>query len=137
MARPAARNGSLIVPTRSWLVAMMTLHICLPFTAFSSIMQRVGYGWGSCQARHHTGIEATMQVQVKLFSRFREHLPPDTRGEATISLPDGATIDDLIDHLGIVRRVKLVTINGERQADYARLLRDDDRVRIFPVVVGG
>ena len=78
-----------------------------------------------------------MQVQVKLFSRFREHLPPDTRGEATISLPDGATIDDLIDHLGIVRRVKLVTINGERQADYARLLRDDDRVRIFPVVVGG
>ena len=38
-----------------------------------------------------------MQVQVKLFSRFREHLPPEARGEATIKLPDGATIEDLIE----------------------------------------
>jgi molybdopterin converting factor small subunit len=78
-----------------------------------------------------------MQVQVKLFSRFREHLPPEARGEATVQLPDGATIDDLVDRLGIVRRIKLITINGERQADYSRPLRDGDRVRIFPVVVGG
>jgi molybdopterin converting factor small subunit len=78
-----------------------------------------------------------MQVQVKLFSRFREHLPPEARGEATIRLPDGATIDDLVDRLGIVRRIKLITINGERQADYSRPLHDGDHVRIFPVVVGG
>jgi molybdopterin converting factor small subunit len=78
-----------------------------------------------------------MRVQVKLFSRFREHLPPEARGEATIQLADGATIDDLVDHLGIVRRIKLVTINGERQADYSHSLHDGDRVRIFPVVVGG
>ena len=78
-----------------------------------------------------------MQVQVKLFSRFREHLPPEARGEATIQLPDGATIDDLVDRLGIVRRIKLITINGERQADYSRRLHDGDKVRIFPVVVGG
>jgi molybdopterin converting factor small subunit len=78
-----------------------------------------------------------MQVQVKLFSRFREHLPPEERGEATIQLSDGATIDDLVDHLGIVRRIKLITINGERQADYSRPLHDGDNVRIFPVVVGG
>lgn len=78
-----------------------------------------------------------MQVQVKLFSRFREHLPPETQGEATIKLADGATIDDLIEHLGIVRRVKLVTINGDRQADYSRHLHDGDSVRIFPFAVGG
>ncbi len=78
-----------------------------------------------------------MQVQVRLFSRFREHLPPEARGEATIQLPDGATIDDLVDRLGIVRRIKLITINGERQADYSRRLHDGDNVRIFPVVVGG
>ena len=78
-----------------------------------------------------------MQVQVRLFSRFREHLPPEARGEAAIHLPDGSTIDDLIDHLGIVRRVKLVTINGERQADYSRPLHEGDSVRIFPFAVGG
>jgi molybdopterin converting factor small subunit len=78
-----------------------------------------------------------MQVQVKLFSRFREHLSPEARGEAAINLPDGATLDDLIDHLGIVRRVKLITVNGERQADYSRPLHEGDSVRIFPVVVGG
>ena len=78
-----------------------------------------------------------MQVQVKLFSRFREYLPPEARGEATIRLADGATVDDLIEHLGIVRRIKLVTINGERQADYSCPLHSGDSVRIFPVAVGG
>jgi sulfur carrier protein ThiS len=78
-----------------------------------------------------------MQLYVKLFSRFREHLPSETKGEATIELPGGATIDHLLDHLGIVRRVQLITINGEPEIDRARILHDGDRVHIFPFVVGG
>ena len=78
-----------------------------------------------------------MVVYVKLFSRFREHLPREARGEATVDVPDGATVDQLIAHLAITTRVKLITVNGERETDRNRTLYQGDAVRIFPVVVGG
>jgi sulfur carrier protein ThiS len=78
-----------------------------------------------------------MQVHVKLFSRFREHLPRESRGEALIELQEGATIADLLDHLGIVQRTKLIAVNGEPEIDRCRELQEGDAIRIFPVVVGG
>jgi sulfur carrier protein ThiS len=78
-----------------------------------------------------------MQIHIKLFSRFRTCLPRQARGEATIEMPGTATVGSLLEHLGIEGRVKLITINGEREADRDRVLQDNDLVRIFPVVVGG
>jgi molybdopterin converting factor small subunit len=78
-----------------------------------------------------------MQVQVKLFSLLREHLPEEAKGEGTIDLPEGATVEDLVEHLGIVRRIRILSINGERETDRARPLQEGDNVRIFPFVVGG
>ena len=78
-----------------------------------------------------------MQLHVKLFSRFREHLPREAKGEAAIELPGGATVGHLLDHLGIVRRVQLITVNGVPETDRARPLDDGDWVRIFPFVAGG
>jgi sulfur carrier protein ThiS len=85
----------------------------------------------------NVGYNGTMHVHVKLFSRFREHLPPEARGEATVELPAGATMNHLLDHLGITRRVKLFAVNGERETDRDRILCDGDTVRIFPMVIGG
>jgi sulfur carrier protein ThiS len=78
-----------------------------------------------------------MNIHVKLFSRFREHLPAGTRGEATLDLPDGVTVADLLNHLGISARVHLVSVNGHPEPDRDRVLHRDDEVRIFPFVVGG
>ena len=78
-----------------------------------------------------------MQVHVKLFSRFREHLPPEARGKATIHLPEDATVADLLAHLGITGRVQLVSVNDKPETDRARTLQDGDKVRILPFVVGG
>jgi sulfur carrier protein ThiS len=78
-----------------------------------------------------------MRVHVKLLSRFREVLPPEARGEATIVLPEEATIEHLLEYLGLSKRVKLITVNGEREEDRGRRLAEGDSVRIFPVVVGG
>ena len=83
------------------------------------------------------GYNGIMRVHVKLYSRFREHLPSEAKGEATIELPDGVTVDHLLQHLGIGIRVKLIVVNGERETDQSRVLCDGDAVRIFPVVVGG
>jgi sulfur carrier protein ThiS len=80
---------------------------------------------------------STMNVHVKLFSRFREHLPPEARGEAAIQLPEDATVGDLLAHLGITGRVQLIAINDRPETDRARTLEDGDSVRIFPFVVGG
>ena len=78
-----------------------------------------------------------MQVHVELFSRFREHLPPETKGKATVRLPEDATVADLLAHLSITGRVQLVSVNKEREPDRARILQDGDRVRILPFAVGG
>ncbi len=78
-----------------------------------------------------------MKVHVRLFSRFRGHLPLEAQGEAIIELPEDATVGHLLAHLGIVQRVRLIAINDEPETDQNRRLQDGDRVRIFPVVVGG
>ena len=78
-----------------------------------------------------------MLVHIKLFSRFRELLPPEARGEADIELPPETTVEQLLDHLGVTGPVKLIDVNGTRETDRARLLREGDTVRIFPFVVGG
>jgi molybdopterin converting factor small subunit len=78
-----------------------------------------------------------MQVEVKLFSRLREHLPPEARGEAAIELFDGAQVSQLLADLGIDEHVKLLSINSQRETDWDRVLHDGDVVRIFPIVVGG
>lgn len=79
-----------------------------------------------------------MRVQVHLFSVLCEHLPPHgERGRANITLPDGATVADLIAFLGISRRVRLVVVNGIEEPDRGRSLQDGDHVKLFPTMVGG
>lgn len=78
-----------------------------------------------------------MKVQVHLFSVLRQHLPPGEAGQATVELPDEATVAWLIEHLGITRRVRLVIVNGAQEKDRARRLQDGDIVKLFPTMVGG
>jgi sulfur carrier protein ThiS len=79
-----------------------------------------------------------MQVQVHLFSLLREHLPPGgERGRATVTLPEGTTVADLIAHLGITRRVRLAIVNGTQEENHQRRLQDGDHVKLFPTMVGG
>jgi sulfur carrier protein ThiS len=81
--------------------------------------------------------DESMHIHVKLFSRFRALLPAEARGEATVKLPEGATVSDLLDHLGISGRIKAVAVNDDSEGNRGRVLQDGDAVRIFPFVVGG
>jgi sulfur carrier protein ThiS len=78
-----------------------------------------------------------MVVQVKLFSRFRQLLPQEARGEAEVQVPEGATVARLLDQLGVQGRVQLVSVNGEPEPDRDRVLHDGDCIRVFPFGVGG
>jgi molybdopterin converting factor small subunit len=91
-----------------------------------------------------------MQIHVQLFSILRDCLPPGSeRGQATVSLPDGATLADLASHLGIDRYLGCdaaeltataswqVLVLGQFELDMDRVLQDGDEVRIFPPISGG
>jgi molybdopterin converting factor small subunit len=91
-----------------------------------------------------------MKINLKLFSILRDCLPPDAKqSQATIELPQTATLSDLVIHLGIDRRLgfvpqEIVTragwqmiVNGVFERDMARPLQDGDQVQIFPPVAGG
>ncbi len=77
-------------------------------------------------------------VRVKLFATLRRHYPDLGIGEAMeVELPDGATVGQLMERLGLpADQVKVVFVNGVvRGEDHP--LADGDEVGIFPPVGGG
>ncbi len=93
-----------------------------------------------------------MQVHLQLFSFLRECAPAGAvYGKAVLSLPDSpqTTLADIIARLGLDRRLNVgasdfckatscqVMLNGRAERDMQRVLKEDDRVEIFPPVAGG
>ena len=91
-----------------------------------------------------------MQVHVQLFSILRDCLPAGSeRGQATVNLPEGATLADLVSHLGIDRHLGCdaaeltataswqVLVSGQFEIDMGRVLQDGDQVHVFPPISGG
>jgi molybdopterin synthase sulfur carrier subunit len=77
-------------------------------------------------------------VHVKLFATLRRYRPGLGMGEAfPVELPEGATVADLVKHLGLPQdEVKLVFANALYR-DTGHVLADGDEVGIFPPVGGG
>jgi hypothetical protein len=58
-----------------------------------------------------------MQIKVQLFSNLRDCLPAGAKhGQATICLPNRATLADLITHPGIDRRLGTDATEIEQKA---------------------
>ncbi len=78
-------------------------------------------------------------IQLKLFATLSRFMPgndlPGIPKEK--QFPDGTTLMDLVNHLGIPdEEVKLCYVNGRYQeVDY--ILQDKDEVGIFPPIGGG
>lgn len=77
-----------------------------------------------------------IEVQVHLYSILREQLPPGNRGSTKLSMPEEATIADLLSDLQIDRPV-VVVVNKARVRDRKQILHGGDSVAIFPPVAGG
>jgi molybdopterin converting factor small subunit len=91
-----------------------------------------------------------MQIEVQLFSILRDLLPPEAeRGRATIALAEGATVADLINHLGIDQQLGFephqitkqagwqVMVADKFEQDMDRVLREGDEIKILPPIAGG
>ena len=79
-----------------------------------------------------------MHVQVKLYANLRRYRPDLGHGEAAhLELPQGATLRDLLEALGIPEHeTKQCFINAIiRRSDH--VLKEGDEIGIFPPIAGG
>lgn len=83
-----------------------------------------------------SGKLTVIAVQVRLYGSLRELLPREQKGEATLTLSDGATLRDLKAAFDFPRPV-VFAINEEPVDDELLVLSDGDRVAVFSIVSGG
>ena len=77
-----------------------------------------------------------MKVEIKLFAGFRSYMPnaPD---QHFTDVPDGSTVGDIILSLNIPEEEKkIIFVNGVH-GTVDTVLRERDRLAIFPPVAGG
>ena len=81
---------------------------------------------------------AVITVHAKLFATLRRHYPHLGIGEPMpVRLPAGATVGDLIEHLGLpADQVKIMFVNNVIQG-LEHPLAEGDQVGVFPPVGGG
>jgi sulfur carrier protein ThiS len=76
-----------------------------------------------------------LEVGLSLKGVLRDYLPRQAKGKTTLTLPDGVTVDDLIQQMEITQTV-LVVVNGNHvETDCA--LQNGDDVQLLPMVRGG
>lgn len=79
-----------------------------------------------------------MKIKVRLYATLRKYMPDVPSGQSVdVTVPDGATVGDLLDTLGVprddMRTCYVASIY--RTPDYT--LREGDEVALFPPVGGG
>ena len=75
-----------------------------------------------------------MPITLKCFASLARFSPPDAEAHA---IAPGETVASLVARLGIPPdELKLVFVNGDH-VELATVLRDGDRVGLFPAVGGG
>jgi len=77
-----------------------------------------------------------LEISLQLYSILREKLPPEAKGRAVIKMDIDATLADLLDELGITRRV-VISVNGAHESERSRQLQDGDEVKLFSSISGG
>lgn len=77
-----------------------------------------------------------IDVSVKLFGPLRDAVPDAENGQTVVQLAAGATVQDVLDKLGIDQWV-MFAVNDEHDEDEGRLLQAGDRLTLFEMSAGG
>ena len=79
-----------------------------------------------------------MKIELNLFASLAEYLPDKARGNPNfIELPEGTTIKQIIEQLRIpLDTPRIIFVNGAH-APLEALLKDGDRLGMFPPLAGG
>jgi sulfur-carrier protein len=79
-----------------------------------------------------------VRVEVHLFATLVSFLPPESRnGAATLEIPEGSTVRDVVGRLGIPGDLDRVSLVNGQEAEPERTLLPGDVVTVFPPLMGG
>lgn len=76
-------------------------------------------------------------VQVTLFADLRKYLKKGENGPFSVSLPNGATVADLLAHIGIADADEVTAGRNGDQAQHQDILHDGDEIVFFSPMEGG
>ena len=79
-----------------------------------------------------------MKIEVKLFTSLSSHMPKETGGNAwKLDVDEGTRIEELLLRLKVpMDAVKVIFLNGIH-AKGNEILKEGDRIGVFPPVAGG
>jgi len=77
-----------------------------------------------------------MLVRVELFLHLRR-FGPRGAGPHEVELPEGATVADLLERLGIPTHVRSIALVDGRLRPGGEALREGETVTVFPPLEGG
>ncbi|HUF37885.1 MAG TPA: MoaD/ThiS family protein [Anaerolineales bacterium] len=77
-----------------------------------------------------------IHVDIRLHGILRDRLPAADRGETTLTLPDGATAQAVLDRFDL-NGIVSIAVNDEIELHPDHPLTDGDRVELFRVAGGG
>lgn len=76
-----------------------------------------------------------MEVKITLHGILRDYLPRQAKGKTSLTLPEGATIDDVLQQLKIKQTVS-AAIDGV-QVENSYVLQHGDDLQMFRMIGGG
>lgn len=79
----------------------------------------------------------TVTISVKLFATLKKYLPPGSEEGASLTLPSGSTVLDVIDALKIPPEHATMLVAGDAYVEKTTLLTDGLQLSIFPPLAGG
>ncbi|MEW6105141.1 MAG: MoaD/ThiS family protein [Bacillota bacterium] len=79
----------------------------------------------------------TVTVSVKLFATLKKYLPQGSEDGVVLTLPAGATVQDVVDTLKIPREHASMLVAGDTYVQPDTPLADGMQLSIFPPLAGG
>jgi len=76
-----------------------------------------------------------LDVNIKLHGILRDYLPKKAKGQTTLTVPEGTTISNIIEHLKIKQTVSAV-VNGA-ETENSHTLQNGDELQMFRLIAGG
>ena len=76
-----------------------------------------------------------MEIKVTLLGALRDKLPSANRGKMTLTLPEGATVAEIIAYFQLASTTASA-VNGT-QIDKSYVLKEGDEVHLFRQLGGG
>jgi molybdopterin synthase sulfur carrier subunit len=78
-----------------------------------------------------------MKIELRLYASLSRYMPEQWRGSPTVEVSEGVTIKGLLAAMKVPLEIVKVTFLNGVHAKGDEVLREGDRVGVFPPVAGG